>query len=61
MSNWIWRTKPTSNWTNTRLWWAYLLDNLWNYILTNNNEKIIVIVKWGKLPITNWIPRIQPN
>ena len=57
MSNWIWRTKPTSNWTNTRLWWAYLLDSEWDYILTNNNERIIVIVQGWTLNITSWTAR----
>ena len=57
MATWNLRTSVNSSWTNQRLWWAYLLDNLWNYILTNNSEKIIVLVPGWTLNITSWTAR----
>lgn len=48
------RTIPTTSWDNARLWWAYLVDINWDYILTSNSERIVIIVPWGDLPITDW-------
>lgn len=54
---WTWRTPVTTTWDKIRLWWAYLQDYLWNYILTNNGDRIVVIIQWGDLPINTWWSR----
>lgn len=46
------RTRHTN-----KLWWAYLQDNNWNYILTKSWSRIIVKVIWWDLPITLWTER----
>jgi hypothetical protein len=59
-TTWTQRTKPSSSWSWVRLWGAYLVNTLGEYILTNNSEKIIVIVPWGDLSVSAWTWRIIP-
>ena len=51
------RTPVTTTYNLTRLWWAYLLDWNWDYILDSEGERIIVIVAGGQLPITIYTAR----
>lgn len=61
MTNWQPVTRPwPASWWLIRLWWAYLQDYLWNYILTNSGDRVIVIVPWGDLPINTWNQIIRP-
>jgi hypothetical protein len=68
---WNARDKPTTSWGRVRLWWAYLMNNLWQYILTQDWKRIIVKIPWWDLNLTSWAGRnwistawnwrIQPN
>jgi len=51
------RTPVTTSYTLTRLWWEYLLDWNWDYILDSEGERIIVIVTGGQIPITIYTAR----
>ena len=46
------RTPVTTTYNLTRLWWEYLLDWNWDYILDSEGERIIVIVRGWQLTIT---------
>lgn len=59
-TNWTWRTPITTTWDKIRLWWAYLQDNNWDYILDSNSERIITIVVWWDLPINTWLWITRP-
>lgn len=54
------RTPVTTTYNLTRLWWAYLLDWNWDYILDSEGERIIVIVTGGQLPFIDYTARTQP-
>ncbi len=55
------RTIPSTSYSITRLWGAYLVNTLWEYILTMAWERIVVIVPWGDLPIISYQTKTIPN